>query len=265
MRKTLLVLLLLTLSVSALADLSGYYNGVDIEDANGLRTRLYNLIKDHTSVSYKTARKYLFGELYLGQEKNGEYFVKDVYCEKTYTAYEMGSTKDIGPGRIPNNRILNCEHTWPKSRFGGKRGNPKSDPLYDQKVADLHHLFPTESQMNGIRGNHKFAEVDVETQELPCSNTSKYGKVEREGSLSSDQYFEPPRKHKGNVARALFYFAVRYKMHISPQEEEFLRKWHHEDPVDSEEQVRNGRIEEIQGNRNPFIDHPELADLIEDF
>ena len=114
--------------------------------------------------------------------------------------------------------------------------------------------------MNSIRGNFKFGEVDIPKVALKCP-ISKLGQV----SHASGEFFEPPSRHKGNVARALLYFSVRYKIHIDPVEEKFLKKWNVEDPVDAFEKQRNDRIQQIQGNRNPFVDHPELADAISDF
>ena len=78
-------------------------------------------------------------------------------------------------------------------------------------------------------------------------------------------YFEPPQRHKGNVARALFYFSVRYRLAISATQEAHLRAWHRKDPVDESEKNRNDLVQEIQGNRNPFIDFPHLVDSIDDF
>ena len=75
----------------------------------------------------------------------------------------------------------------------------------------------------------------------------------------------PPAEHKGNVARALFYFAICYNLSISETEEFYLRQWHLFDPVDAEEIERNDQIEELQGNRNPFIDNPELVSSIRNF
>ena len=72
-------------------------------------------------------------------------------------------------------------------------------------------------------------------------------------------------EHKGNVARALFYFSVRYKMPINADEEEVLRRWHALDPVDADEIQRNEIVFETQRNRNPFIDMPELANYIKNF
>ena len=81
----------------------------------------------------------------------------------------------------------------------------------------------------------------------------------------SDDYFEPPTEHKGNVARALFYFSVRYKISIPPNQENYLKRWNDLDPVDDAERLRNEQVYEAQQNRNPFIDFPQLANYIEKF
>ena len=82
---------------------------------------------------------------------------------------------------------------------------------------------------------------------------------------SGQKVFQPPRSHRGNVARAMFYFSVRYKIAIDPIQEHYLREWHNADPVDSKELLRNDRIREIQGNSNPFIEYPSLVGKIQDF
>lgn len=96
--------------------------------------------------------------------------------------------------------------------------------------------------------------------ELDCPE-SRFGV----GSAGSDDVFEPPVNHRGNVARALFYFSVRYELPISEDEEVVLRKWHKQDPVDEAEHARNQEIFEIQKTRNPFIDFPDLVDSIKNF
>ncbi|GAB4012122.1 MAG: hypothetical protein Fur0010_07680 [Bdellovibrio sp.] len=196
-------------------------------------------------LGYNTARKLLFGKIHLEEGSQG-YYITDVYCRKNFT-----QSSGVGPDRIPNNNQINCEHTWPQSKF------TKNFPNEMQK-SDLHHLYPTDSRANAIRGNNEFAEVDGEPVE-GCE-PSYYGK-----NKVNEMYFEPPNEHKGNVARALFYFSVRYKIGISSQQEAYLRKWHEQDPVDAEEMERNDLIEKIQGNRNPFTDQPELVSQIQDF
>ena len=89
----------------------------------------------HKKLNYKQAKKALFGKLHLEKDKSGEYFVKDVYCNiDYYSSHEVGK---IGPNKIPNHNVVNCEHTWPQSRF---------NHFSKYQVSDLHHLFPTNSR-----------------------------------------------------------------------------------------------------------------------
>jgi hypothetical protein len=149
-----------------------------------------------------------------------------------------------------SNDFVNAEHIWPQSYFNSAL------PM----VADLHHLMSTLSVPNGRRGNLKFARVASAT--YATSSGSKLGK---EG-------FEPDDSVKGNVARALFYFVVRYSDRSIRQGMDYnafwtrnvpmLLEWNRQDPPDAAERRRNELVEEFQGNRNPFIDNPELADRV---
>jgi deoxyribonuclease I len=204
----------------------------------------------HSSLGYRGARKVLFGKIHLQEDSRG-YFVQDVYCRKEFTNKET----NIGPNIIPNSNLLNCEHTWPQSKFTGRFGN-------DIQKSDLHHLYPTDSRANSVRGNYNFAEVDGSYVPGNC-HASRIGHDRR--SSSRGNRFEPPTEHRGNVARALFYFSVRYQIAISASEEAYLREWNTQDPVDSKERERNEIIYNVQNNRNPFIDYPELAAKITDF
>ncbi len=146
--------------------------------------------------------------------------------------------------------FVNAEHIWPQSYF--KRALPM--------VADLHHLMATLSTPNGRRANLKFARVSKATY-----STSSGSKLGKEG-------FEPDDSVKGNVARALFYFVERYGDKNIRQGMDYasfwtnnvqmLLDWNRQDPPDANERRRNDLIEGFQGNRNPFIDNPELADRI---
>jgi deoxyribonuclease-1 len=201
--------------------------------------------KNHRSPGYDGARQHIFGELYVEESGNGHYVVHDVYCQKDY------SGSGIGPGIRPKNATqVNTEHTWPQSKF-----NDAEDRGFQK--ADLFHLFPSDSEMNSNRGNYHFGEVVQEEADLKCSE-SKLG-----SAANGETVFEPPQVHKGNVARAIFYFAVRYKMKVDDQEEKALRKWDKEDPIDEAEATRAEEIHKIQGNRNPFIDMPGLVDQIQ--
>ena len=200
-----------------------------------------------TTYSYRQAREILFGQVHLKSNSQG-YYLEEVYCGQTITEED-----GVGRGRIPDHTQVNCEHTWPQSRF-----NPNENK--NAQLTDLHHLYPSNSRANSSRGNLIFAEVngDVINEECTTSHRGQaYG--------SSETAFEPPDQHKGDVARALFYFSTRYNHPIGPLEEEFLKRWHNQDPVDEAERTRHEKVYEAQKNRNPYIDAPELVDLVSDF
>ncbi len=146
--------------------------------------------------------------------------------------------------------FINAEHLWPQSYFNSAL------PM----VADLHHLQSTFATPNGRRGNLPFAKVAKATY-----RTSSGSKLGSEG-------FEPADAVKGNVARAMFYFIVRYSDKNIKQGMNYnsfwtsrvnmLMEWNRQDPPDANELRRNGLVEKFQGNRNPFIDNPELVDQI---
>lgn len=161
---------------------------------------------------------------------------------------EHGDTNDDGI----SGDFINAEHIWPQSFFNSQL------PM----VADIHQLMSTLSVPNGRRANLKFCEV-LETPLYKTSSGSKLGK----------SCFEPGNSVKGNVARAIFYFIVRYSDQNIRQGgmnyKEFwtdnvsmFMKWNRQDPPDANEKRRNNLIEKFQGNRNPFIDDPSLVDAI---
>lgn len=236
MKKLFSVMCFLSLSLAAHA-----------VDSDTLKADLFKLTsKNHKAVGYNPAKKYLFGQLHLEKGPDG-YFIHDLYCNINYT-------NGAAPGGVPDQNKINCEHTWPQSKFTGAFPN-------ETQKSDLHHLFPTDSRANSTRGNFEFADV-TENKNLVNCDSSRSGPSVTSGGRN---YFEPPTTHKGNVARALFYFSVRYKMPINAEQEEFLRRWNELDPVDDAERTRNAAIEKIQGNRNPFIDHPEYVNEISNF
>jgi len=206
----------------------------------------------HQALGYDPARRLMFGTIDLQKLADGTYAVRDVYCEKFFTDKDFGSDKQIGPGLLPSSgNIINTEHTWPQSRFTGRYNK-------ELQKSDLHHLFPTDSEMNSRRSSFRFGHVKKDLENLKC-NQNRLGPQDGDNSV----VFEPPVNHRGNVARAIFYFATRYEMKISPSEQAALKEWNKADPVDDVERRRNDMIEDLQGNRNPFIDYPELMDAID--
>lgn len=215
-------------------------------DTLGCHDKVSGNCYSHQSLGYRGARKVLFGKLHLEQDNRGAY-IRDVYCHK-----EIRNTDtNIGSNTIPDNTIINCEHTWPQSRFT-KRFSKRL------QKSDLHHLFPTDSSANSVRGNYDFDELsDYKKPVKNCVGSYTEGRGQRR--------FQPPAEHRGNVARAMFYFSTRYQVPIKKIQEKLFRKWHLEDPIDQAERVRNEFIFKVQKNRNPFIDLPQLVLAINDF
>ena len=207
----------------------------------------------HISLGYDRARIFMMGVYYLQDRGNNTYAIHDVDCDTDKTTADFIHGTPPGPRVIPDGNILNTEHTWPQSKFSGR---------FDKNMqkSDLHHLFPADNEMNSVRGNNAFGEVVKDKKTLKCP-VSRYGTPAGGGA----DVFEPPKDHRGNVARALFYFSVRYELPIDGKQEAALRKWNQEDPIDDEEIARNNAIQGAQGNRNPFVDYPELVDRITDF
>jgi endonuclease I len=142
---------------------------------------------------------------------------------------------------------FNIEHTWPQSHL-------KKYSRFENTKADMFHLFPTESPINSERGNMPFVDCHDNSQDNP----------ERESAMC-DGGFQPPAQHRGKVARAMFYMAVAYNMKIDAAQESVLRSWNNEFPVSQDEINRDEGIAKVQHAHNPFILHPEWAELIKDF
>lgn len=150
----------------------------------------------------------------------------------------------------------NREHVWPKSH-----GFPARE---DTAFTDVHHLFPADRTVNTLRGTRDF--------DWSCTPVE-----EAEGCFYDFDSWEPRDEVKGDVARMLFYMAIRYEgpkydlelVDKSDTNGPVLGKlntlllWNLLDPPSDKERERNDKIEKLyQGNRNPFIDHPEYADIL---
>lgn len=205
----------------------------------------------HTPISYNFARQQLYGGFGLLGSSAANYSVSTYYCHVTMTNKDFSGGSELGPMKVPTIRVLNVEHSWPQSHF------TSAFPKAVQK-GDLHHLFQVLSKVNSIRGNFPYGEV-VTPINSPCPEAALG--TSKEGAT----VFEPRDEDKGDMARALFYFSIRYQTEIDADQEAYLRKWHKMDPVDNEELLRNEEIFAIQRNRNPFIDAPSLVNEIDNF
>ena len=206
-----------------------FYNSCRNLKGDNLKQKLHDEVAKHKVYDYKEARRLMYSQI---DNRNGT-------LECVYT----GKVVSVPAGKMPSGNVINCEHTWPQSK--GAVGDAKSD---------IHHLFPADPDANSKRGSFPFGYVK--------GNDLKFNEG---GSKFDGDVFEVRRQHRGNVARAMFYFSTVYEMPIDAEQEATLRKWHKEDPVDANEMARNDAIEALQQNRNPYIDHPEYVEKIADF
>ncbi len=202
--------------------------------------------KPNTTLGYTGARNYMFTVLDNHNDS--------VTC--VYTGFRIylnhNSSNAIQEALA---RGINTEHTWPQSL--GATGLAKSN---------LHHLFPTRTDVNSARGSLPFAEIpDAQTDKwyrldymltyIPVQFIDEYSE------LKINQQFEPREDHKGNVARAMFYFYTMYKDQANsadptffPLQKYVLRSWNSMDPVDAAEIARTNMIASQQeGKPNPFV------------
>ena len=221
-------------------DAGAQWNDVASLHDKALIAALLARIGNHHNVGYTQARGMLFGV--TGQLD----FVGNQF-ECLYTG-KLGTPDG---SNAPDG--FNTEHTWPQS-LGAQNDPAKSD---------LHHLFPATAEANNARGNYLFGMSDCDKSKS-CS-FSQAGSELGPQSGGSETVFEVRPARRGDVARAHFYFSVRYSIPITVIEEPTLRQWTNEDPPDDRERLRNDAIEALQKNRNPFVDRPEFVDQISDF
>lgn len=157
--------------------------------------------------------------------------------------------------------VWNREHVWPQSLSGGLFGTTGAG-------SDLHHVRPSYIKDNSARSNYPYGNVTTVTKYVYANgDTSSYvvAKMEK----TSDNYiFEPDDSYKGDVARILAYMITHYESlysllgNVIIGGTDTLVEWNALDPVDDVELNRNNTAYKAQGNRNPYIDAPELIDII---
>jgi len=261
MKKTLLSLLLITILVITKAQIpAGYYTNASGKTGTELQQALHDIIDNHTSVSYTT----LWTSFQKTDKKsNGK--VWDMYSDIPggTPPYEYTFVSDQCGNYSGENSCYNREHSWPKNWFGGEVA-----PMY----TDLFHLVPTDGYVNGKRDNNPYGEVG--TASWTSLNGSKLGTSITPGY--SGIVFEPRDEYKGDFARNYFYMATRYYKEdngwpgsdmvtgsqFKTWASAMLLIWAQNDTVSQKEKDRNNAVFAIQHNRNPFIDHPEYANMV---
>lgn len=237
---------------------AGYYQAIDGKKGDALAATINELSKGHTCIPYDGS-----------------------YAGETWSAFKVTDVRTFSGKQIwwdmySNNIVettgssgMNIEHSIPNSWWGGKSGDFTA-------YSDLILLNPSDAEANNKKSNYPMAEV-ADTRILD-NGLSKIGTPVTGQGGGVNTAFEPADEYKGDFARAYFYVFTAYNdlaswqesyrymydtdCNLQPWAVELLLKWHRQDPVDSKEINRNEEIYKIQGNRNPFIDYPELAEYI---
>jgi len=263
----------------------GYYSSVVSSSAASLRLTLHQVIDDHTRIPYTSSQTDTWDVLNQADEDplNSSHIV-DVYRNASYQKIGGG----IG--------VYNREHTWPKS-YGFPNDVPDNYPY-----PDCHQLYLCDGGYNSSRSNRPFAFTNAFANERVTVSTNGAGggggvypgNSNWYDSIGSNGRWEAWADRRGDVARALFYLDIRYEGGVhgitGSQEPNLiltdninlvvqsntgnneqvaymgylstLLQWHDADPVDQRDLDRNDVVFSYQGNRNPFVDHPEWVDCL---
>lgn len=288
MKKIYLLLIILSLSIGfaqennrntteATAIPVGYYNAAT-GTGYTLKTQLKTIITNgHIDRGYGSGSSTTNNGLWTayGTTDRDNYYdhdntVLDMYSENptgtdpytfSYNSSQCGSYSVEGD-------CYNREHIIPQSVFAS------ADPMHN----DPHFVTPTDGKVNGLRSD--FPHGMVGTASSTTLNGSKLGSALNSGYAAgyAGTVFEPINEFKGDIARMYFYFATRYESTVAGYSYpmfngtstqvftntflEILKHWHQDDPVNQREIDRNNAIYTFQGNRNPYIDHPEWVTTV---
>lgn len=230
----------------------GYYDSAQGKTGSELRQALHEIINDHVVIGYANATDAL---RVLDQDPANPANVVTIYSLTSIDKLNFGTPEG-----------WNREHLWPNSY-----GLDSVEPAY----SDLFNLRPELWGVNSARGNKLYDASDP----LDAGYRSPAHELAPLTTRDSDSW-EPPAAVRGDIARALFYMDVRYEGD-RPNEVDLvltenltlisssaaymgnlntLLSWHLADPVDEAEIQRNDAVYYLyQGNRNPFVDHPEYV------
>lgn len=257
--RTKLIIGLLALALNALAqgpNNSGtYYKSANGKKGSALKTALYKIISEHTTISYDGLL-----DCYPETDCREDGKLWDMYSSATNYKFS-----DNSGGYKKEGDCYNREHSVPQSWFN------KKSPM----KSDLVHVVPTDGYVNNRRSNYPFGETDSPTY-TSSGGFSKLGPCSVSGY--SGTVFEPNDEYKGDFARIYFYMATCYENNISTWSSPvmagnsypaytswfvtMLLRWAAEDPVSQKEIDRNNAVYKLQKNRNPYVDYPGLEQLV---
>ena len=264
-------------TVTPAASLPAYYEDLQGKSGKSLFDAVQKVTKEgYTSLGYDG----LWGAFKTTDKKsNGK--VWDMYsdCNWTFGSDQCGSYSSECD-------CYNREHSIPKSWFGGSTSGPG---------CDIFHLVPTDGKVNGMRSNYAFGEVSSASYTYDGAKKGSAKSITIIGGNTiagnagttiscSGTVFEPRDEYKGDFARGYMGSLLKWagdksfttgdgskiftttfssgSFGLTKYGVALLMKWHRQDPVSQKEIDRNNGIQETQGNRNPFIDYPYLAEYI---
>lgn len=235
----------------------GYYTNADGKKKAALKAAMYAIISPHTKINYSNLWVAYEKVDYLDKKNaQGQHQVMDYYSDAVH--YFTGTGAAVSG--------MNKEHVAPQSWWGGGTGINVG--------CDLFQVIPSESTANGKKGNYPLGAV---------KGTVSYSNPRMRTGRDSggNMVFEPCDEYKGDFARIFFYVATCYSdvnwedrsdVNVSFRKEDYptikadilplLLQWSRNDPVCEWEKTRNERAFKVQGNRNPFVDFPNLAEYI---
>ena len=285
MKRTLLfvicsffVLTMTAKTVTPAASLPAYYEAIDGKSGKSLFDAVQKVTKTgYSSLGYDGLwAAYKYTDLY----DNG--YVWDMYSDCTWKSINSNHCGNYSDECDCYNR----EHSIPKSWYGGTTSGPG---------CDIFHLVPTDGKVNGIRSNYPFGEVGSADYNKHGNKRGSAKSITITGGntiagntgatiSASGTVFEPRDEYKGDFARGYMGALLKWagdkaftdgegsktfttnfstgSFGLTKYGVALLMKWHRQDPVSQKEVDRNNGIQQTQGNRNPFIDYPYLAEYI---
>ncbi|NYF21652.1 endonuclease I [Xanthomonas sp. JAI131] len=268
---------------------SGYYSRVNTSNASQLRCSLHETIKGHTVYPYSSSSgtsTWTILEI-ADEDPNNSGRILDAYRNRSYAKV----TDRAGSG---SGLKYNREHSWPNSLGFGTASGDKGLPY--APYTDTHMLYLTDSTWNADRGNKPYANCDSNCGERITEANAGFGGGSGSYPGNSNWVrtpdgnggsFEVWNHRKGDMARAVMYMAIRYEggtdaatgqsepdLELTDDRSKIVQTsaspaymgllstliaWSQQDPPDDAERARNEVVYSFQGNRNPFIDHPEWA------
>ncbi|PXV63811.1 endonuclease I [Dysgonomonas alginatilytica] len=240
----------------------GYYDRANGLSGAALKTAMHDIIRDHEYLDFdeSTTARYWWDNYFKKTDWCSDGYFLDMYSNEKHTTYVGGN-------------VQNREHCMPRS-WWGKRDKYSS---YDAN-GDLHNIFPSDYSANAAKSNLPLGEVGITKFD---NGVSKVGNNTYPNGHRG-QVFEPADEYKGDFARVYFYMLTCYEDYsydwkddakksmlqaetypgLQPWALEMLIKWNNEDPVSDKEIARNNEVYKLQGNRNPFVDCPQLVNHI---